>query len=131
MLVVIGAVASVHGAQHRAHRRRSEGGDDLPLSPHTTGQHGQSHVFIFIFIFFLMGLKRSICPPLNPVKSPKCPYVFASFHSNTRDVKLCTKICTKSHMAIHMAMSDNTHYKLYQLKLNDMDYHVYYHMRLV
>ena len=50
--------------------------------------------------------------------------------SNTRDIKLCTKICIKSYMEIHMAMSGNTHGKTCQLKLNDMDYYVYYYIGL-
>ena len=37
------------------------------------------------------------------------------------------KTCTKSQLIIHMAMCDNTHNKLYQLKLNNIDYHVICH----
>ena len=48
--------------------------------------------------------------------------------SNTRDIKLCTKNCTKFHGAIHMAMGSNIHDKPCQLKLNDMNCHVYCHI---
>ena len=49
--------------------------------------------------------------------------------NNSRDIKLCTKTYTKSHVAIHMTMSGNTHGKSCELKLNDMDCNVNYHTR--
>ena len=46
-----------------------------------------------------------------------------------RDTKLYIEVCTKSQVAIHVTMSDNTHEKSYQLKLNDMNCHVNCHTR--
>ena len=54
---------------------------------------------------------------------------FLSFTNNTRDTKLCTKIYTKSYVAIYMAMGGNIHSRLCQLKLNNMDFHVCYPIR--
>ena len=48
---------------------------------------------------------------------------------NTRDTKLCTKIYIKSYVVIHMKMSDNIHGEPCQLKLNDIDYHVFCHIK--
>ena len=50
-------------------------------------------------------------------------------NNNTTKAKLCIKICIKSYVIIHITMSDNTHNKSYQLKLNDINYYVYCHMR--
>ena len=48
--------------------------------------------------------------------------------SNIKDTKLYTKICIKAHVAIHIEISGNTHTKLYQSKLNDINYYVYCYM---
>ena len=54
-------------------------------------------------------------------------YICLKYKSNTRDTNLCTKTYTKSHVAIYI-MNGNTHDKPHQLKLNDMNRHVYCHM---
>ena len=49
--------------------------------------------------------------------------------NNIRDTKLYTKIYIKSYIVICMVKDGNTYDKLCVLKLNDMDCHVYYHIK--
>ena len=49
--------------------------------------------------------------------------------SNISDTKLYIKMYTKLHAAIHMIIDGNIHDKSCQLKLNNMNCRIYYHMR--
>ena len=49
--------------------------------------------------------------------------------SNIKDTKLYIKMYSKFHVAIYITMNNNVHNKSYQLKLDDINYHVYCYIK--